>query len=110
MRLCNPDLWQTYWGGEKPFELAHLNAILRSAHFPPYDPWFSGGYINYYYGGTDLHAFARKSVGAAPEVGFNVAVPITMAVVCGAAFSVGAALWSSVRRRADIGGAIGGGD
>lgn len=109
LRLRNPDLWQTYWGGEKPFELAHLNAILRSAHFPPYDPWFSGGYINYYYFGTYLHAFAMKIVGAAPEVGFNVAVPITMAVVCGAAFSVGAALWSSVRRRADIGGAIGGG-
>ncbi|MHB8647138.1 MAG: DUF2298 domain-containing protein, partial [Thermomicrobiales bacterium] len=34
-RLKNPDLWQTYWGGEKPFEMAHLNAILRSAHFPP---------------------------------------------------------------------------
>jgi YYY domain-containing protein len=99
-RLRNPDLWQTYWGGEKPFEMVHLNAILRSAHFPPYDPWFSGGYINYYYYGSYLHAFVMKIVGAAPEVAFNVAVPINMAVVWGAAFSVGAALWRAVRKRA----------
>ncbi|MCA1666017.1 MAG: DUF2298 domain-containing protein, partial [Thermomicrobia bacterium] len=97
-RLKNPDLWQTYWGGEKPFEMAQLNAILRSAHFPPYDPWFAGGYINYYYFGGYLHAFAMKLTGIAPEVAFNVAVPITMALVWGAAFSTGAALWIAVRR------------
>jgi len=98
-RLKNPDLWQTYWGGEKPFEMAHLNAILRSAHFPPYDPWYAGGYINYYYFGGYLHAFAMKLTGIAPEVAFNVAAPMTMALVWGAAFSTGAALWVSVRRR-----------
>lgn len=98
-RLKNPDLWQTYWGGEKPFELAHLNAILRSAQFPPYDPWFAGGYINYYYFGSYLHAFAMKVTGIPTEVAFNVAVPMTLALVWGAAFSVGAALWSLVQRR-----------
>src|SRR5262249_41632439 len=98
-RLKNPDLWQTYWGGEKPFEMAHLNAILRSAHFPPYDPWFSGGYINYYYFGSYLHAFVMKLTGIAPEIAFNIAVPMTMALVWAAAFSVGAALWVVVRRR-----------
>ena len=97
-RLKNPDLWQTYWGGEKPFEMAQMNAILRSAHFPPYDPWFAGGYINYYYFGGYLHAFVMKLTGIAPEVAFNVAVPITMALVWGAAFSTGAALWTAVRR------------
>ncbi len=97
-RLKNPDLWQTYWGGEKPFEMAHLNAILRSAQFPPYDPWYVGGYINYYYFGSYLHAFAMKLTGIAPEVAFNVAVPMTMALVWGASFSTGAALWVAVRR------------
>lgn len=96
-RLNNPDLWQTYWGGEKPFELAQLNAILRSAHFPPYDPWYAGGYINYYYWGGYLHAFAMKLTGVAPEVAFNIALPMTMALVWGAAFSVGSALWMAVR-------------
>ncbi|MDQ2784210.1 MAG: DUF2298 domain-containing protein [Chloroflexota bacterium] len=103
-RLKNPDLWQTYWGGEKPFEMAQLNAILRSAHFPPYDPWFAGGYINYYYFGGYLHAFVMKLTGIAPEVAFNVAVPITMALVWGAAFSTGAALWVAVRRRQSVAG------
>lgn len=99
-RLKNPDLWQTYWGGEKPFELAQINAILRSAQFPPYDPWYAGGYINYYYLGGYLEAFAMKLTGIAPEVAFNVALPVTMGLVWGAAFSVGAALWVAVRRRA----------
>ncbi len=98
-RLRNPDLWQTYWGGEKPFELAQLNGILRSASFPPYDPWLAGGTINYYYYGAYLHAFVMKLTGIAPEVAFNVAVPATMMLVWGAAFSVGSALWVLVRRR-----------
>jgi len=97
-RLRNPDLWQSYWGGEKAFELAHLNAILRSAHMPPYDPWFSGGIINYYYFGGYLEAFAMKVTGVPTEVAFNVALPMTMALVWGAAYSVGAAIWVSVSR------------
>lgn len=111
-RLRNPDLWQTYWGGEKVFELAHLNAILRSAQMPPYDPWFAGGVINYYYFGGYLEAFAMKLTGVPTEVAFNVALPMTMALVWGAAYSVGAAIWVAVRRHperetdAAIGGAL----
>src|SRR5690606_28805882 len=51
-RLINPDSYHPYWGGEKAMEFAHINSILRSAHFPPIDPWYAGGFINYYYYGT----------------------------------------------------------
>src|SRR5690606_25033793 len=92
LRYLNPDSWHPIWGGEKPMEFAHLNATLRSAHFPPFDPWYADGYINYYYYGLYLVAFAMKLTGIPSEIGFNLAQPTVIALLASAGFSVAATL------------------
>ena len=98
-RWVNPDSWHPEWGGEKPMEFAHLNAILRSAHFPPYDPWFSDGYINYYYYGLYLVAFCFKLTGIPSEIAFNLAQPTVMALLASCGYSVAATLGRAIARR-----------
>jgi len=88
VRLLNPDLWQPWNGGEKFMESAFLNATLRSAQFPPYDPYFAGGTINYYYYGLFLVAQLIKLTGIAPEVAFNLAVPGLLALTAAGIFGV----------------------
>ena len=91
-RLANPDGWHPFWGGEKPMEFAQINAIERSAYFPPYDPWYADGYVNYYYYGFYLAAFLFKATGIPAEVGFNLALPTMMGLLASGSFSVAAAL------------------
>jgi YYY domain-containing protein len=91
-RAINPDSYHLFWGGEKAMEFAHINAILRSAHFPPVDPWYSGGFINYYYYGTYLVAFLIKLTGIPVEFAFNLAQPTFPALLASTSFSMTAAL------------------
>lgn len=94
LRVLNPDLWNRYTGGEKPFELAMLTSVLRARTLPPPDLWFSGGALNYYYGGSLLVATPARVLRTAPGLTFNLGIGLVGALVAGAAYSAGAGVWS----------------
>ncbi len=88
LRLLNPDLWQPWLGGEKMLEIGFLNAIVKSAQMPPYDPFFAGGIINYYYYGLFLVGTLIKLTGIRPAIAFNLAVPTLAGLTAVNAFSL----------------------
>ena len=88
VRLHNPDVWQPWFGGEKQMEFAFLNGILRSPTFPPVNPHFAGGYINYYYFGLYLVAYLIKLTGIYAEVAFNLTIAMLFALTVVNVFAV----------------------
>jgi len=108
MRWLNPEIA----GTEKPMDLALLGATMRSTAFPPLDPWFSGGTINYYYLGYSMGGALAHLAGASPEVAFNTYLATLLALlvvgVGSAAFDLAAMLGAGPRRalRAALGSVI----
>ena len=88
LRSAQPELWHPSFGGEKPMDLSYLTAILKSTTFPPYDPWYSGGYLNYYYFGFLLVSIPGKLIGSQPSITYNIALALWFALSCQAAFSI----------------------
>ncbi|GAC1508062.1 MAG: hypothetical protein NVS2B16_04310 [Chloroflexota bacterium] len=74
--------------GEKQMELGFLNAIVRSRVFPPFDPFFAHGYINYYYYGFFLVGSLCKLTQIIPATGFNLAIATFFGLLVGNVFSV----------------------
>ena len=99
IRLMNPDLWHPYKGGERPMDFSYFNAILKSTAFPPYDPWFAGGFLNYYYYGMFLSGLMVKLLGVIPSVAFNLNLALWYGFLGSAAFSIGKTLFLHAGKR-----------
>ena len=102
IRLGNPDVWDVIWGGEKPMDLSYFTAVMRSTVFPPYDPWFAGGTINYYYFGFVFVGALTKLLGIVPAVAYNLALPMLFSMTGLGVFSIA---WNLVTAAPDLRGA-----
>ncbi|MYH64057.1 MAG: hypothetical protein F4136_00170 [Chloroflexi bacterium] len=105
IRLSNPDLWHAYKGGEKPMDFAYLNGVLRSSTFPPIDPWFAGGFINYYYFGYVLLGAPALLLGIVPAFAYNLMIPTIFSLTGLGAFSAAFNITARLRRQEGEGSA-----
>jgi YYY domain-containing protein len=97
VRFGNPDLWHPFKGGEKPMDFAYFNAILKTNAFPAYDPWYAGGYINYYYFGFVFVGTLVKLLGIVPATAYNLILPTISAMIFSGAFSISGNLYARWR-------------
>ena len=95
VRAFSPEIYFT--GGEKFGEFGFINAILRSQHLPPYDPYFGGEPIQYYYLGHLISANLLKLTGLVPEVGFNLQTAALFGMAAQITYSLGINLTKSRR-------------
>ena len=98
IRMLNPDLWQPWNGGEKPMEFAFLSAIASSTYFPPYDPFFAGGYINYYYYGQYICAMLIRLRASCRRSRSTSSFRLLFALTVSNAFSITYNLVAGMRR------------
>jgi YYY domain-containing protein len=88
VRAFNPEI---YWG-EKPMDFSFLNALNRSTHLPPPEPWFSGSDLNYSYFGHYITAALGKVCHIDPAITFNLAIALFAGMTAVGAFALGYAM------------------
>ena len=108
VRLTNPDLWHPYYGGEKPMDFAHMNALIKAVQYPPFDPWFAGGYINYYYMGHQVFATLIRLLGIVPSVAYNLVLPLVAALLAANVYTFGSTFWRKSTRNMRLLAGLGG--
>lgn len=75
---------------EKFMDFAFLNAVMKTTSFPPPDPWFAGGLMDfYYYFGYLSVAVIGKLSAVKPSILFNLAIVLTFALSLNAFFGLG---------------------
>jgi len=87
--------------GEKPFELAFVNAINRSEFFPADDPWLSGSSISYYHFGYLMASTLTKLTGLGTNYTFYLTLSLVAALAATAIFGVVYNLLASARMATD---------
>ncbi len=75
---------------EKFMDFAFLNAVIRTSSFPPADPWFAGGSLNfYYYLGYLSVSVPGKLCSVEPSILFNLAIALIFALCFNLFFGIG---------------------
>ncbi|HEU4758567.1 MAG TPA: DUF2298 domain-containing protein [Dehalococcoidia bacterium] len=74
--------------GERPMDMALINAVLRADHFPPQDPWLAGHSLNYYYFGHLMVAALTNLSGLPSRITFNLALALIAALSVSGAFGL----------------------
>lgn len=75
---------------EKFMDFAFLNALIRTSSFPPADPWFAGGSLDfYYYLGYLSVGVPGKLCAVEPSILFNLAIALIFALCFNLLFGIG---------------------
>ncbi len=86
VRIYLPEIYRH----EKFMDFAFLNAVIRTSSFPPADPWFAGGFLDfYYYFGYLSVGVLGKLCSVEPSILFNLAIALTFALSLSLLFSIG---------------------
>jgi YYY domain-containing protein len=86
VRIYLPEIYRH----EKFMDFAFLNAVMRASSFPPADPWFAGGSLEfYYYFGYLSVGVPGKLFSVEPSMLFNLGIALTFALSFNLLFGFG---------------------